>query len=167
MPKAVTKLFREPQQAENAIAELKAEGYGGEEVGILMREGEGNDKLAPELAPVATGVSLSGAGPLIAKGVTAAAISGDGDLEPLLSELWDASEETISYYQTGLSLGGIVVSVHGAEARLEQARRLLREAGLTSTACPVESTSPGFAVASKMSETNPVDAPMSGDFRKY
>lgn len=167
MPKAVTKLFREPQQAERAIAGLKAAGYRGEEVSILIREGEDSKKFAPELAPVAKGVSLPRVGPLIAKGAIAAAISGGSDLEPLLSELWDVSEETVNYYRTGLSLGGIVVSVHSAEPRLDQARQLLREAGLTPATSPGKTNSPGFAIASKMSATNPVDAPMSGDFRKY
>ena len=91
------------------------------------------------------------------------------ELATALAELWDIPEETLSYYQSSLSLGGILVSVYAEEARLEGARQLLRKAGVRPLAerSPMWASSPGFTTASKMSETNPIDAPMSGDFRKY
>lgn len=169
MAKTVTKLFREPQQVEDVINELKAKGYRAEEVGILMREKGDGEKFAPELVPVTTGISLPGVGMITAKGALASAMSGGGDLRPLLVELWGISEETLDYYQTGLSLGGIVVSVHGEDPRLTEARQILRSAGIKplTERSPMWANSPGFTVASRMSETNPIDAPMTGDFRRY
>jgi hypothetical protein len=149
MPKAAVRLFREPQQAEKAIEELKAKGYKAEEIGVVAQEN----------------------GDIVAKGATASATGKGSDLKAALAELWDTSEETLNYYQLALSWGGVVVSVHAEEARLEQARQLLRQAGAKPSAGverhPMWSTCPPFDIASRMSTTNPIDAPMSGDFRRY
>jgi hypothetical protein len=169
MPKAVTKLFREPQQAEKMIAELEAQGYGKEEIGILISERRDGERFAPKLTPIAKGLSLPEAGAIIAKGAIASAMSEGSDLKALLGEL-GISDETLSYYQLGLFWGGIVVSVHTEEARLEQARQLLRKeakpiAGVERV--KMWGSCPPFDIASRMSETNPIDAPMTGDFRRY
>lgn len=169
MVKLVAKLFREPQQVEDVLNKLKAKGYRAEEVGILVSEKGDEQKFAPELVPVTTGASLPGVGMITAKGALASAMSGGGDLRPLLVELWGISEETLNYYQTGLSLGGIVVSVHGEDPRLEEARQILRSVGVKPLTgrSPMWASCPPFDIASRMSETNPIDAPMTGDFRRY
>ncbi len=169
MAKAVTKLFREPQQAENAISELKAKSYQVGEVGILIQEKGDGETFAPDLVPVTKDISLPGVGAVIAKGTVAAAITGGSEPSAALIELWGVPEETLSYYQYGLSLGGVVVSVHAEGARLEQARQLLREIGVKplTERSPRWASCPPFDVASRMSETNPIDAPMTGDFRRY
>jgi len=169
MAKAVTKLFREPQQAENAIDKLKAEGYQAGEVGILIQEKGDGETFAPDLVPVTKDISFPGMGAVIAKGAVAAAITGGSEPRAALIELWGVSEETLSYYQSGLSLGGVVISVHAEGARLEEARQLLREAGVKplTERSPRWASCPPFDLASRMSETNPIDAPMTGDFRRY
>jgi hypothetical protein len=147
MPKAVVKLFRSPRQAEEVLNELKANGYKEEEIGTLLKRDGG----------------------IVAKGALSPAISEGGDLKAALIELLGIPEETASYYQLGLSLGGIVVSVQADESRLEEAQRLLRVAGAKPTPerHPRWSTCPPFDIAGRMSETNPIDAPMTGDFRRY
>jgi len=169
MAKAVAKLFRELQQAEKLINDLKAKGYEAGEVGILIQEKGDGETLAPDIAPVAKGISFPGVGAVIAKGAVAAAITGGSEPRAALIELWDIPEETMSYYQSGLSLGGIVISVHAEGARLEEARQLLREAGVKplTERSTMWASCPPFNIASRMSETNPIDAPMTGDFRRY
>jgi hypothetical protein len=169
MAKAVAKLFRERQQAEKVINKLKAKGYQAGEVGILIQEKGDGDTFAPDIVPVAKGISFPGVSAVIAKGAVAAAMAGGSEPRAALTELWGVPEQTMSYYQSGLSLGGIVISVHAEGARLQQARQLLREAGakpLTERR-PKWASCPPFDVASRMSETNPIDAPMTGDFRRY
>ena len=127
MPGVIAKLFREPNDADSAINELKAKGY---DVEVIRN---GADLV---------GVALAESG---------------------------LSEEALSYYRLGLALGGMVVRVSTDESKADEARKILRVAGskpLTERA-PQWANSPGFAAASRMSSTNPVDAPMSGDFRKY
>lgn len=169
MAKAVTKLFREPQQAESVIDKLKAEGYQAREVGILIQEKGDGETFAPDLVPVTKDISFPGMGAVIAKGAVAAAITGGSEPRAALIDLWGVSEETLSYYQSGLSLGGVVISVHAEGARLEEARQLLREAGVKplTERSPRWASCPPFDLASRMSETNPIDAPMTGDFRRY
>jgi len=127
MPEVIAKLFREPNDADQAINELKAKGY---DVEVIR---SGADLV--EIALAESGLS----------------------------------EEALSYYRLGLTLGGMVVRVSTDESKADEARNILRVTGvrpLTERA-PQWANSPGFAAASKMSATNPIDAPMSGDFRKY
>ena len=58
-------------------------------------------------------------------------------------------------------------SVKADEAKLEDAKQVLRAVPVCSCGDRICGTSPGFQVASRMSATNPIDAPMSGDFRRY
>ena len=126
MAKVIAKLFREPEDVNQAVTDLRAKGY---EVGVID----------------------SGA-----------------DLETALAES-GLTEEALSYYQLGLSLGGTVVKVSTDESKADEVDKALRATGakpLTKRA-PQWASSPGFTIASKMSATNPMDAQMSGDFRKY
>lgn len=82
-----------------------------------------------------------------------------------LLDIWGLDEDTINYYQWGVSLGGILVGVQTKEDDVSKVRRILRnaESKTDNTIC----SSPAFKVADRMSATNPIDASMSGDFRKY
>jgi len=161
MTKVVAKLFREPEEARKAIKDLLAAGYSEREIGVLAC-GRRKDELEANIKPAAD------VGQLTAMGVAAKISSASDNLKGALAELWGVSGETVDYYQFGISSGGIVVSVHVEEARAAKARQVLRQA----TKSPREKLSmqvksPGFLAASRMSVTNPVDALMSGDFRKY
>jgi len=83
-----------------------------------------------------------------------------------LADTWGLDEETVKYYQFGLAIGGILVGVQTDEAKTADVRKILRSAE-SSPEREKMASSPAFKQASRMSATNPIDAPMSGDFRKY
>ena len=139
MAKVATKLFREPKEAIEAVSVLKGKGYK-EDAIVVITSAERAKTLATDVKPI------SDMGKLTEMGVP---------------------EDTVNYYQYPVEIGGILVIVQGDEGGVAQAQELLRGV----VACPSEDrshgTSPGFLQASRMSATNPMDAPMSGDFRRY
>lgn len=141
MANTVVRLFRDPQVAARAAEELKSQGFKAEEIGILVHDGE----KAKELGTKAT------------KEIGAA-----------LTQL-DLPADTIRYYEFGASVGGILISVQTDEARLPQAREVLRMADLGAAPARGEiwASSPAFPTAGRMTATDPIDAKMTGDFRKY
>jgi len=160
MPKVQTKLFRRPEDAKKAINELKAKGFKAEEIGIVT-SGKGKKEMG-DVKPVAD------VGPVTAMGHAASLSQGGSDLAKALGEFWGVPEDTVNYYQRAVSLGGIVVSVHADDAHAEKAHEVLRAAAAhPRKKMPLQEISPGFLKASRMSSTNPIDAPMSGDFRRY
>ena len=160
MAKVQTKLFRRPEDAKKAINELKAKGFKAEEIGIVT-SGKGKKEMG-EVKPVAD------VGPVVAMGHATSLSQAGSDLAKALGEFWGVPEDTVNYYQRAVSLGGIVVSVHTDEANAEKAHAVLRAAAAhPRKKMPLQEISPGFLKASRMSSTNPIDAPMSGDFRRY
>ena len=139
MAKVAIKLFREPEEAIEAVGVLKGKGYKDEAI-VVITSAERAKTLATDVKPI------SDMGKLTELGVT---------------------EDAASYYQYPVEIGGIVVAVQGDEGSVAKAQELLRGV----VACSVEDrshgTSPGFIQATRMSATNPMDAPMSGDFRRY
>jgi hypothetical protein len=160
MAKVLTKLFRRPEDAQKAIHELKAKGIKAEEIGIVT-SGKGKKEMEHTLKPAADIHSVTALG-------HAASLAKEGDLAKALVEFWGVPEDTVSYYQRAIALGGIVVSVHADDAQAEKAHEILRAATAHARKkMPLQEISPGFLKASRMSCTNPIDAPMSGDFRRY
>lgn len=160
MAKVLTKLFRRPEDAKKAIDELKANGIKVETIGVIT-SGKVAKEIGDSIKPIAEIGSMTAMG-------HAASIKEGDNLPKALGEFWSVPEETVNYYQRGVSLGGTVVSVHADEIHAEKAQAILR--GLTAfprKKVPLQQISPGFLKASRMSATNPIDAPMSGDFRKY
>ena len=161
MPKIETKLYRKPEEAKKAISDLKAKGFKPEEIGVVTSE-KRKQELAESIKPAAD------VGSVLAMGAATSISKAGSDLGKALSELWGVPEDTVNYYQHSVVLGGIVVSVHTDDAKAAQARQLLRAAaGPAAKKTPLQQISPGFLKASRMSSTNPIDAPMSGDFRRY
>lgn len=173
MAKTVVKLFRDPEQAEKAAAELKAAGFKAEEIGVLTADRGTAEKLAAGNMDIAADLSLPEAGPVYATGPLATALkeasAAEGDsLEAALAASLDISEEAIKYYEFGIAVGGILLGVRADEGRSSKAQEILRSADTEAADLgPMWSKSPGFAAASRMTQTNPIDAPMSGDFRRY
>jgi hypothetical protein len=147
MAKVQTKLFRRPFKAE--------------EIGVIT-SGKGKKEMADSLKPTADVNSVTAMG-------HASSLSKAGDdLAKALAEFWSVPDETANYYRHGVSLGGIVVSVHADDAQAQKAHEILRDASAhPRKKTPLQQISPGFLKASRMSCTNPIDAPMSGDFRRY
>lgn len=139
MPKIATKLFREPDEAKEAVGQLKAKGFKAEEI-VVLASAERSKSLGPDIKP------MSDPGKLAEMGVP---------------------EHTVNYYRYSIPSGGIVVSVQADEGRVADAQEVLRAVPVCGCGDRICGTSPGFQVASRMSATNPIDAPMSGDFRRY
>ncbi len=139
MAKVAAKLFREPGEAKEAISGLKAKGFKEEEI-VVVTSAERAKDLGTDIKPASDVSKLTEMG---------------------------VPEETVNYYQFGIASGGIVVSVQADEGRVAQAQELLRAVPICSGEDRVQGTSPGFQAGSRMSATNPIDAPMSGDFRRY
>ena len=168
MAKTAVKFLRDPVNAEKAAEELKAKGFKGNEIGVLLRDKEKAAKLA--IAETAE-VMLPEAGATLAVGAIATALANIGSEEAMakLTSFLGISEEAAKYFDFGISAGGVLISVHADEARLPQAQEILRAADVLAAAasCETGTTSPGFALAGRMTETDPLDAKMTGDFRKY
>jgi len=142
MAKAVSKLFRDTLSAEKAAKQLKSKGFKAEEIAIVVRD----EEKARRLGTKAT-----------------------DDIRAALASLSDLPEETISYYEFAVSIGGVVISVHADERRLAQAHQILRAVDIEVAPARGQmwASSPAFPVAGRMTETNPIDAKMTGDFRRY
>ena len=141
MANTVVKLFRDPLVAARAAEELKSKGFKAEEIGILVRDGEKAKKLGTKVTK---------------------------EIGTALTKL-DLPEDTLRYYEFGASVGGILISVQTDEARLPQAREVLRGTDLGAAPSSEEmwASSPAFPAAGRMTATDPIDAKMTGDFRKY
>ena len=95
--------------------------------------------------------------------------NGEGS-ENLFSELiekWGISEDAAEYYRFGVSTGAAVVGVVTDESRAAKVREILRSSDTEPIACQTQERAPGFNKADRMSATNPIDAKMTGDFRRY
>lgn len=79
------------------------------------------------------------------------------------------SEQELGFYKIGVSIGGKVVKTEVDDAKTDEVKKALLAIGFDElTERPAQwAGSPGFVGAVKMSATNPLDAQMSGDFRKY
>ena len=79
------------------------------------------------------------------------------------------SEQALEYYKMGVAIGGKVVKVSAEDAKVSEVNKLLLATGFDEfTKRPDQwSSCPGFNQAQRMSSTNPIDAKMTGDFRKY
>lgn len=173
MAETVIKLFKDPGQAEKAAGELKAAGFKAEEIGVLTADRGAAEKLAAGDMDIAADLSLPEAGSAYATGPMATALkeasAAEGEsLEAALAASLDIPEEVVKYYEFGVAVGGILLGVRADEGRSSKAQEILRSAGTEAAEVePMWSKSPGFATASRMTQTNPIDAPMSGDFRRY
>lgn len=167
MAKSIARLFRDPQSAEKAIHELQAKGFNAKEIGILLRQREDAHKLlsAVKGATSAQG-TLPEAGTVVGTGPLSPALK-EADPGAALTEALSITAEAYEYYRFGILAGGILVSVTADEKRLEEAKSILKKATPQPQLQQTGAKSPGFAKAERMSATNPIDAPMSGDFRKY
>lgn len=167
MVKTIARLFRDPESAQKAIGELLAKGYKQDEIGVLLRLRDGR-RLLSLVGSGATQLTLANVGEVTALGALAKGLSqGKEDTEKALITLLGATPESYGYYEFGLSTGGVLVTVHGEEAHLSIALRLLRSASSEVLPIHKKSPNPGFNNAARMAATDPLDAKMTGDFRRY
>lgn len=91
-----------------------------------------------------------------------------GDLKNILTAAWKLDEESTKYYLWGISLGSVLIGVHTEPSKTTRVRHILRshESAIEKKMSKIDN-SPAFKHAKRMSSTDPMDASMSGDFRKY
>ncbi len=163
MVKKVARLYKDPGTALKVVEALKASGFSDSEVGLLMR---GNGQSSPDGA---TRLALPEIGDGIASGYIAAALSQGGakeeELDKALAGALGVSADVLDYYKFGVAVGNVLVSVQADEDKLAKAKQVLRQADTMLQSSKARAQ--GFTLASRMTATNPVDAPMSGDFRRY
>lgn len=161
MSKAVVKLYRDLPRARKAVQQLLGSGLTAGELSLVASPEEFSKipevKGLPTVPGTVSGVTVAISGPL-AKDLK------DGKVEPALLDGLGVAEDGIGYYQFGILTGGVVVAVSGDEPKLEKARRALRA---VETMASEKAKSPGFTQAHRMTESDPVDAKMTGDFRRY
>jgi len=154
MSKPIMKLFRDPGHAARAVADLLAKGFKAEEIGILAKAEVGLE-VARKAGKVPSRRQLSGVGEVIALGPLAQ------DEEAPLKAL-ELPQDVLGYYEIGLKLGGVLLTVH-SQKKEGEARRLLLRAEVTLG----EKAGGGFPRAERMTATDPIDTKMTGDFRRY
>jgi len=105
---------------------------------------------------------------LKAKGYEVGIVEQAGEVEKALADA-GLSEQALEYYKLGTSLGGKVIKVSVDESKISEVNQILLAIGRLSVAerAPSWQATPGFARAPRMSATNPIDAQMTGDFRRY
>jgi len=162
----VVRLFRSPDSVDKALGVLKDKGFS-KEVAVVLRPMEQNRRLASKL----TGSSQSdigGLGQVLSTGPVSAPLKdAKEDLAALLSRELGIPAEQGKYYEFALRIGGILLAVYTDESKASLARLALKSAETLAKEPAVSAKSPGFVKAARMVDTNPVDAPMSGDFRRY
>ncbi len=168
MAKIVVKLFRDPRDAEAALEGLKKQGFKEEEIGVLARlNGHTIFSTSPEK------IAFPGIGDVATQGPLQKSLkeaSSEPEKPPLaaaLSKALELSIDATNYFEFGISMGAVLLTVHAEDAKAQQAREVFRSIGAVSARIEPQNTTPGFNVAGRMSATDPIDAPMSGDFRKY
>lgn len=167
MAKIVARLFRDPESAQKAVGELLKQGFPKEEIGLLLRPGNGRRLISLAGEGSSKQLTLGKVGEVTAVGALGKSLAHAKEgAEKSLAQVLGATPETFDYYEFGLAAGGILVTVNVEEARQASALRILRAA---TGALPVakKATNRGFEAAARMSATDPMDAKMTGDFRRY
>ncbi len=79
------------------------------------------------------------------------------------------TEQALGFYKFGVAIGGKVVKTEVDDAKSDKVKKALLAVGFEELTKrdPQWASSPKFGMGVKMSSTNPLDAQMSGDFRKY
>lgn len=164
MSKLVSRFFRDSADAHDAVKHLIASGYKGHDIGVLARTEDLNKSALGDKAGKVTshkvGEHLVAAGSLVP-----VLTKTPGKIADVLKEALGVSTEAAEYFEDGVNTGGVLVSVQTDEAKATEVNAILGQPAAKRKAPGVNS--PGFARATRMSETNPVDVTMTGDFRKY
>lgn len=154
MSKAIVKLFRNPVHAAKAVADLLAKGFNAEDIGIMAKADVGME-VAKKTGKTPSRRKLSAVGEVIVTGPLAR------DEEAPLKAL-ELAGDVLGYYELGLNMGGVLLTVH-SEKKEGEARRILLRAEVNLG----EKAGGGFPNAERMTSSDPIDAKMTGDFRRY
>lgn len=161
----VVKLFRSPQDADKALTLLKKSGIADSDVSVVLHQTEENKAFVKKIPGLGAKGASTNVGEVLSTGPVSAAVK--DNLAAALSKELGISEEQSKYYEFVVGIGGIVVAVQTDDAKTPKVREILKQAETLAKPVINQTKSPGFAKASRMATTNPVDASMSGDFRRY
>ncbi|MDO8473113.1 MAG: hypothetical protein Q7T05_04770 [Dehalococcoidia bacterium] len=167
MSKLVSRFFRDPADAHEAVKHLISSGYKGHDIGVLTRtEALGKSALGGKVGDIPfhkVGEHLVAAGSIVP--VLTKTPGSAGKVSDVLKEALSVNPEIAEYYEDGVATDGVIIVVQADEAKAVEVRAIL---GLPAPARKAAGVaSPGFHTAIKMSATNAVDVTMTGDFRKY
>ena len=165
----VVKLFRNPQDADKTLTLLKKNGVAASDISVILHQTEENKPFVNRVGDLgAKSAAATNVGQVLSAGPVSTALKEAKDsLAAALVKYLGISDEQAKYYEFVIGIGGIVVAVQADDAKAPKVRELLKQADTVSKPAPTSAKSPGFIKASRMATTNPVDAPMSGDFRRY
>lgn len=163
----VSKVYREPKEALKAIESLSSHNFHARDIGVMVRDNAVGEMihLKHNKYPTAK-ITVPGAGALLLMGSLASFKKPENGIEPELAKCLAVNEDKLKYYLNDIVFGSVVVSVIADEASAAKAENILKEAESV-VRFQVNPKTAGFNKASRMVATNPIDAPMSGDFRKY
>ncbi len=168
MAKAIVKLFRDPEEADNAIKGLLISGFDVKEIGVILHQGENIQRFQSSLKGAASSlINLPEIGPMVGIGSLAMAIQQSNPESALIQSL-NLTKEAYDYYTFGITTGGILISIQGlSDDRLKKAQNILRSTTPKPQKIKTGVRCPAFTEGDRMNATNPNDASLSGDFRKY
>ncbi len=161
----IVKLFRSPDAAERALDLLSKKGFGENETAVALHPMEQNHVMAGKLVhPSAFG----SANEFLATGPLSGPLKGaKEELAALFVKELEIPAEQGNYYEFALQIGGILIAVYTDDTKADLARQTLKSASVPPEEQALSDITPGFVKASRMAASNPIDASMSGDFRRY
>lgn len=145
--KVVIGVFRSTQAAEQAVNQLRSQGFGNQEINIISKKDQNQTEYVDDditdgavtggtlggiggLLLGAGALAIPGLGPIVAVGPIAAALSGAvvGGVAGGLID-WGIPEEVSRRYENSVRQGGILAIVKTAETSVNQAAAILRQNG--------------------------------------
>lgn len=145
--KVVIGVFRSTQAAEQAVNQLRSQGFSNQEINIISKKDQNQTEYVDDditdgavtggtlggiggLLLGAGALAIPGLGPIVAVGPIAAALSGAvvGGVAGGLID-WGIPEEVSRRYEDSVRQGGILAIVKTAETSVNQAAAILRQNG--------------------------------------
>ena len=145
--KVVIGVFRSKREAEQAVSQLRTQGFSNQEINIVSKQGQSQTEYAEDditdgaltggtiggiggLLLGAGALAIPGLGPIVAVGPIAAALSGAvvGGIAGGLID-WGIPEEVSKRYENSVRQGGILAVIRTSTNSVNQAATILRQNG--------------------------------------
>ncbi|KYZ77119.1 hypothetical protein AXX12_03010 [Anaerosporomusa subterranea] len=145
--KVVIGIFESKREAEQAVSQLRNQGFSDQEINIVSKQGQNQTEYAEDdisdgaltggtlggiggLLLGAGALAIPGLGPIVAVGPIAAALSGAvmGGVAGGLID-WGIPEEVSRRYENSVRQGGILAVIRTSDSSVNQAASILRQNG--------------------------------------
>lgn len=145
--KVVIGVFRSRRQAEQAVNQLRGQGFSDQEINVVSKQGQNQTEYVEDditdgaltggtiggiggLLLGAGALAIPGLGPIVAVGPIAAALSGAvvGGIAGGLID-WGIPEEVSRRYENSVRQGGILAVIRTSTGSVDQAATILRQNG--------------------------------------